>query len=71
MRASEPCESQCEAMRVTRARVRAKVRVMRATVRAMRVTVLTLNKEYYFLTASNSVQITVQIFSDIVQFFVQ
>ena len=30
-----------------------------------------LNKEYYHLTAANTVQITVQIFSDIVQFFEQ
>ena len=30
-----------------------------------------LNKEYYYVTAANTVQITVQIFSDIVQFFVQ
>ena len=27
-----------------------------------------LNKEYYYLTAANTVQITVQLFSDIVQF---
>ena len=54
------------AMRVMRARVRA----MRARMRAMRVTVLTLNKEYYYVTAVNTVQITLQIFSDIVQFFV-
>ena len=30
-----------------------------------------LNKEHYYVTAANTVQITVQIFSDIVQFFVQ
>ena len=31
-----------------------------------------LNKEYYYVTAANTVQITVQIFSDIhEQFFVQ
>ena len=53
------------AMRVMRASVRA----MRARMRAMRVTVLTLNKEYY-VTAANTVQITLEIFSDIVQFFV-
>ena len=47
------------------------MRVTRARVRAMRVTILTLNKEYYYVTAVNSVQITVKIFSDIVQFFVQ
>ena len=43
------------------------MRVMRARVRAMRVTVLTwkkkINKEYYYLTAANTVQITVSGFS--------
>ena len=31
----------------------------------------TFYKEYYYQTAANTVQITVQIFSDIVQFFEQ
>ena len=53
------------AMRVMRARVRAMRARMRARMRAMRVIVLTLNKEYYYGTAANTVQITLQIFSDI------
>ena len=63
MRASEPCKSQCEPCESCESGCEPCESPLKREKK--------FNNEYYYQTAANTVQITVQIFSDIVQVFEQ